>query len=86
MNTNPALLSKIKFIERNCGIDANGKFVTKEVSKYNNNHQNSRNMDSQNTISMFEGEKKKERLKKKDKNRKDMPKGVKSKKGEERYT
>jgi hypothetical protein len=35
---------------------------------------------------MFEGEKKKERLKKRDKNKKDMTKVGKNKKAEEKYT
>ena len=41
-------------------------------------------MDSHNTISMYEGEKKKEKKRGRDKNRKDMLKGAKSKKGDER--
>jgi hypothetical protein len=45
-------------LERNCGIDANGKIIPKDTVKPQY-YDNSKNMDSQNTISMFEGEKKK---------------------------
>lgn len=56
--SNHSLLNKIKMLERNCGIDANGKIIPKETVKPQY-YDNSKNMDSQNTISMFEGEKKK---------------------------
>lgn len=52
--SNHSLLNKIKILERNCGIDANGKIVPKETVKPQY-YDNSKNMDSQNTISMFEG-------------------------------
>ena len=60
MHTNPALMNKIKAIERNCGIDANGKFVPKDTVKVQHGEY-SKNMDSLNTISIFEGDKKKEK-------------------------
>ena len=41
-------------------------------------------MDSLNTISIFEGEKKKEKLKKREKTRREVLKGARSKKGEEK--
>lgn len=70
-------------LEKHCGIDANGRIMPKEIFKPYLT-ENSKNMDSQNTISMFEGEKKKDKRKLRDKNRKDMLKGAKSKRGDER--
>lgn len=78
---NSTLLNKIKMLERNCGIDANGRIIPKETVKAQY-YECSKNMDSQNTISIFEGEKKKEKRKVREKTRKDMLKGAKSKREE----
>ena len=80
---NHVIMSKFKMLEKHCGIDANGRILPKETYRHQNGD-NSKNMDSQNTISMFEGEKKKDKRKVRDKNRKDMLKGAKSKRGDER--
>lgn len=50
--------------------------------------ENSKNMDSQNTISIQDAEKKRDKKKTqgRDKNRKDTLKGAKSKRGEERHS
>lgn len=60
------MANKIRLIERNGAIDANGKFVVREQSR--NHHDHPRNADSIQTISMYEGERK--RPKKKEKTRK----------------
>jgi len=52
VTSNAALLNKIKILERNCGIDANGKIIPKETVKAQY-YESSKNMDSQNTISIF---------------------------------
>lgn len=64
-------------IERNCGIDANGKFTSRQPYK---TQDHTKNLESFNAISMFQGEKKTDKLKKKEKTRRDMLKGAKSKK------
>jgi hypothetical protein len=83
MSTNPALMNKIKLIEKSCGIDANGKFVAKEAVRVQHGEA-AKNTDSLNTISIFEGERKKEKGKRREKSRREMLKGARSKKGEEK--
>lgn len=81
---NHGIFNKFKMLEKHCGIDANGKILPKEINKVHG-QEHSKHMDSQqNTISMYEGEKKKEKKRGREKNRKDMLKGAKSKKGDER--
>jgi hypothetical protein len=67
--TNLNILNKIRLIEKNGAIDCNGKFVVKEV-KHQHSDSN-KYMDSQQTISIYE-DKKKDKLKKKEKPRKEI--------------
>jgi hypothetical protein len=60
------MANKIRLIERNGAIDANGKFVVREQSRNHQDHP--KNADSIQTISMYEGDRK--RPKKKEKTRK----------------
>ena len=57
------IMNKIRIIERNGAIDANGKFVVREQSR--NHHDHPKNADSIQTISMYEGDKKRPRKKEK---------------------
>jgi hypothetical protein len=65
-HSNPQLINKIRLLEKNGAIDANGKFVVREKS----GHEHGNHTDSLQTISIYEGEKKKDRLRKKEKTRK----------------
>jgi hypothetical protein len=57
------IMNKIRMIERNGAIDANGKFVVREPSRNHLDH--TKNADSLQTISMFDPEKKRPRKKEK---------------------
>ena len=61
MYTNSHLFNKIKLIEKNGAIDINGKFVMKEAKV----HETLKHADSMQTISIYEADRKKERLRKK---------------------
>ena len=69
-HSNHGILSKFKMLEKHCGIDANGRILPKEIARHHPPCENSKNMDSQNTISMFDGEKKKDKKKGREKTRK----------------